>query len=99
MSETLLRKRWNNCQALISQVKRGEWVPVYNKYAGECLTAVRGDNTLWIGNGSFFYDVNGSNAFGLILRHYAYMRTRAVRVEAKRIKKAHEVSRTPDLRV
>lgn len=99
MSESLFKKRWLNCQAVIQQVKRGEWVPEYNEYSRSCLKAVRGEYYLWISNGPFFCDVNGGNTFGLILRHYVYLRTRSLRVEAKRIKKAHEVSRTPDLRV
>lgn len=70
---------WKNAQAVIKQIKNGEWILRWNPISNEHLTAKRVNghsscekDELWLGNGGFFVDVNNKNAFGLLFRHYVW---------------------------
>lgn len=66
--------RWKNASAVVKQLKNNEWSFRYNDIENDFLTATRNGRELWLGNGSFWCDVDKSNSFGLLLRHYVYWR-------------------------
>jgi hypothetical protein len=76
MNEFLLQYR--NAKKAIKQIRAGEWVPEYNPYSREHLTACRGDLELWIENGAFSCEARDRNYvlknkyFGLFWRHYVW---------------------------
>jgi hypothetical protein len=75
MEEYMFKKtkhHWKNCKAVIKQINNNEWKPRLNPLTQSCLTAHRDGRELWLGNGSFFCDVDDGNVFGYILRHYVY---------------------------
>lgn len=68
-------QRFRNAQKVIEQIKRGEWMPIWNPYSIKHLTAYRDGLELWLGNGSFFCDICDArlnNYFGLFWRHYVW---------------------------
>ena len=67
-------QRFRNAQKAIEQIKRGEWMPIWNPYSRKHLTAHRDGLELWLGNGAFFCDISGNlnNYFGLFWRHYVW---------------------------
>ena len=75
-------QRFRNAQKVIEQIKRGEWMPIWNPYSRKHLTAHRDGLVLWLGNGAFFCDISGNqffhcdarlnNYFGLFWRHYVW---------------------------
>ena len=75
-------QRFRNAQTAIGQIKRGEWMPLWNPYSMKHLTAHRDGLELWLGNGSFFCDISGNapfrcdgsgnTYFGLFWRHYVW---------------------------
>lgn len=68
----LTKIRWNNAKIVIQQISDGEWEFNYNPMTGHCCNAIRLNRKLWVGNGGWFVDVDDSNAFGLIFRHYVW---------------------------
>jgi hypothetical protein len=66
------KQRLKNANAVIAQLRAGEWEFRFNDLAGKCFTARRKGRLLWVGDGGFFCDVNEKNAFGLLLRHYVW---------------------------
>ncbi len=64
-------QRYRNARTAVQQIRRGEWVPLYNSLCNECLTAHRGGLELWIGTGAWFCEIDG-NYFGLFWRHYVW---------------------------
>lgn len=64
---------------LFSKLKGGEWKAIINPISDEALTAKRDGYRLWLGNGSFFCEIDEFNgvqckpAFGLIFRHYVWI--------------------------
>ncbi len=87
--------KFKNAKAVIKQLKDGEWKFRYNVLSGKCLTADRGDDELWVGDGASFTDVNESNAFGLVFRHWVWWA--AARGATKAANKAAIEDRTPKL--
>ena len=69
---SIFRLHWANARTAIDQLKRGEWEFCYNPLTKHCCVAHRGELELWVGNGAFFCDINGKNAFGFILRHWVW---------------------------
>ena len=67
-------KQLKNANAVIAQLKAGEWEFEYNELCNKCCTASRNGYELWVGNGGWFCDVDDENAFGLLLRHYVWWR-------------------------
>jgi len=55
------------------RVRAGEWTFEYNELVGHSCWARRNGRKMWVGNGGFFLDINGMDAFGLILRHYVWL--------------------------
>lgn len=64
--------RWRNARAVVQQIRRGEWEPQLSHPNGQIYVAVRGGRELWLANGGWFCDVDETNAFGLVLRHYVW---------------------------
>lgn len=50
-------RRYRNARTAIKQIRAGEWVPKWNNFSREHLTAERGDLELWLGNGRFFCEI------------------------------------------
>lgn len=65
-------RRYQNARAVVQQIRNGEWAFQYNSLCDLCCVAHRGEREMWVGNGGFFLDVDHSNAFGLIFRHYVW---------------------------
>ena len=72
-------QRYKNAKKIIEQIKRSEWIPDYNYISQEHLTADRDGLILWIGNGSFFCEIEKNKYnpldqkyFGLFWRHYVW---------------------------
>lgn len=71
MMKNFLR-RYKNSRIAVQQIRAGEWVPKYNSISREHITAHRGCLELWIGNGSWFCDIERDMYFGLFWRHYVW---------------------------
>lgn len=81
------KKRLKNANAVIAQLKAGEWEFKYNPISKDCITAHRNGRELWVGNGGFSCDVDESNAFGYLLRHYVWWK--AAIWETRKANKEH----------
>ena len=64
--------RFKNARKVIQQIRSGEWVPRFNSFSCEHLTAKRDGLELWLGNGSFFCEIRDKDCFGLFWRHYVW---------------------------
>jgi len=64
--------KFKNAKIVIQQLRNGEWEFRYNSLCGHCCTADREGRELWVSNGAWFVDVDDSNAFGLIFRHWIW---------------------------
>jgi hypothetical protein len=67
--------RYKNAKTVIQQLKNNEWEFKYNSLSGHCLTTHRDGLKLWVGNGSWFceIEIESSNSFGLFWRHYVWL--------------------------
>lgn len=83
--------RFRNARKAIAQIRQGEWKPVWNSIGREHLAAEKGRFRLWLGNGSFFCDIDNSNYFGLVWRHWVWW------AAARKLKKDADRLRTPEL--
>lgn len=91
-------KRFQNARAVIRQIKNGEWEFRFNELVGHCCTAHRNGRELWVSNGGFFTDVDRSNAFGLLFRHYVWWAAAwSARLKADKKYKLGKKSPIPDL--
>lgn len=80
-----MKKQWRNARAVSKQLQGGEWEFRYNELCGHCCTARRNDLELWVGSGAWFCEIRGTDAFGLIFRHYVwYAAARRARKSADR---------------
>ena len=88
--------KWKNARAVIRQLRNNEWDFRCNSISDDFLTATRKGRELWIGTqGAWFLDVDKSNAFGLLLRHYVYWA--AAYWKQKECRKKKWLRKTPKL--
>jgi len=88
--------KFKNAQIVIQQLKNGEWEFHYNRLVGRCCTAHREGRGLWVSNGAWFVDVDGTNAFGFVFRHWVWWAAaRKARLQAD--KRLRPVSNVPKL--
>lgn len=91
-------KRLKNANAVIAQLKAGEWDFKYNELCNQCCTASRNGHKLWVSNGAWFCDVDEANAFGLLLRHYVWWRAAVwATMAANRRYRKKDIERIPKL--
>lgn len=68
-------RRFRNARTAVQQIRRGEWVPRYNRFDGQHIVAHRDGMEMWIGNGAWFCEITGKGGtgyFGLFWRHYVW---------------------------
>lgn len=65
-------QHYKNAKTCIAQMKRCEWIPLWNSLSNSYITAERNGLSLWLDNGPFFTDIDERNYFGYLFRHWVY---------------------------
>lgn len=65
-------QHYRNAKVCIAQMRRGEWLPRWNPISHTYITAWRSGHELWIGSGGWFVQIDGTDYFGLLFRHWVW---------------------------